>query len=320
MRSLAGTLCALCFMVAVVASAQTYPNKPVTFVIPYSAGGGLDYVARAVGQSMSQIWGQPIVYLNRAGAGTTIGASSVAHAAPDGYTLLFGSAALTISPSLYKDLNYDLLKDLAPITQLAEQPNILVVHPSVPAISVPELIALAKANPGKLKAASAGVGSSNHLALMLFNSMAGVDIKHIPYKGGAQTTTDLLGGHVDIGFDPITTILPIIQAGKLRALGVTTASRSNALPDVPTIAEMGLRGYEVGSWSGLLAPARTPRPIIDKIRAVAVESLTTPSAKQAYASAGINAVNNTPEEFSKILHGELVKWSKLFQEIGLKPE
>jgi tripartite-type tricarboxylate transporter receptor subunit TctC len=316
MRSLTGTVGALCLILAAIASAQTYPNKPITLVIPFSPGGGVDYIARAVGPPMSQQWGQPVVYLNRAGAGTTIGAASVAHAAPDGYTLFVGSAALTISPSLYKELSYDLLKDLAPITQLAEQPNLLVVHPSVPAQSVQELVALAKANPGKLKSASAGVGSSDHVALVLFNSLAGVDIKHVPYKGGAPAVADLLGGHVDMDFQPITTMLPLVQAGKLRVLAVTTARRSSALPQVPPLAEMGLPGYAVGSWTGLLAPAGTPRPIIDKIHAAAVESLRSPAVKQAFANAGVDAVTNTPEEFSQILREELAKWGKVLQTIG----
>jgi tripartite-type tricarboxylate transporter receptor subunit TctC len=271
-----------------------------------------------VTQHMSEQWSQPIVLLNRAGAGGNIGAETVARAVPDGYTLLVGSTALAISPSLYKNMSYDPLKDLAPITQLVVTPNLLVVHPAVPAHSVRELIALAKARPGKLRSASAGAGSSNHLALLLFNSLAGVEIAHIPYKGAAPAVTDVLGGHVEMTFVPIPAALPLVQAGKLRALGISTARRSSALPEVPTIAEAGVAGYEAGSWTALLAPAATPRPIVNRIHAAAADSLRSPAVKEVLAKMGAEPVGNTPDEFSRILREETVKWGKVIQAAGGK--
>jgi len=307
--------CALCIDTA----AQSFPERAVTMVAPFPAGGSVDLVARTLAQRMSESWGQPVVVVNRAGAGGNIGAESVARAAPDGHTLLIGSTALAISPSLYKKLGYDVLKDLAPVTHLVTTPNLLVVHPSVPARSVRELVALAKRQPGALKSASAGAGSSNHLALVLFNSLAGVQVTHIPYKGAAPAVADVVGGHVEMTFVPIPAAVSLVQAGKLRALAVSTLKRSTALPDVPTIAESGIPGYESSSWTVLMAPGSTPRPLIMRIHAAAIESLRAPQVRDVLAKTGSEPVGSSPEDLAKLLRDEMAKWGKVMKAAGETP-
>ena len=277
-------------------------------------------VARAVAKQMSEIWKQPVVISNRPGAGGNIGAETVAHASPDGYTLLMGTTALSTSPALYSKLGYDVTRDLAPVSLVVKMSNVLVVHPSLPARSVKELRALAKARPGVLNSASAGVGSSNHLALVLFNTIARVEITHIPYKGAAPAVTDVVGGHVTMTFVPIAAAVPPVKAGKLRPLGITGAARSPVLPEVPTIDEAGVPGYEATSWNALLAPGATPRNIVLGVHRALVDSLSAPKVRDALVSVGAEPVGNTPEEFARFLRDEMTKWGKVVKAAGLKAE
>ncbi len=318
MRSLIAILAAL--VAAGGAAAQNFPEKQVVVVVPFPAGGATDPIARALTQRMSELWKQPVVVLNRAGAGGNIGSESVAKSAPDGYTLLFGTTSLTIGPSLYAKLGYDVLKDFSPITQASIAPNLLVVHPSVPARSVKELLALARSKPGQLISASAGVGTSNHLSLLLFTSLAKVDIAHVPYKGAAPAVVDTVGGHAHMTFAPAPATLSLVQANRLRALGVTTPQRSSLLPDVPTIAESGVSGYDLTSWVGFLAPAATPRAVITRIHTTVLESLRTPGVKDVLLKSGAEPLGNTPEEFAEALRRELPKWNKVIKAAGIKVE
>ncbi|MBI4194825.1 MAG: tripartite tricarboxylate transporter substrate binding protein [Betaproteobacteria bacterium] len=297
-----------------------YPEKPVMMVAPFPAGGSVDLVARAVAQQMSEIWKQSVIVANRPGAGGNIGAEAVARAAPDGYTLLMGTTALSSSPALYARLGYDVTRDLAPVSLVVRMPNALVVHPSLPARSVKELVALAKARPGALDSASAGVGSSNHLALVLFNTLAGVNIMHIPYKGAAPAVSDVIGGHVAMTFVPIAAAVPPVKAGKLRPLGITGASRSAALPEVPTIREAGVQGYEATSWNALLAPSATSREIVLRVHAALAESLRAQRVRQALVSVGAEPVGNAPEEFSRFLRDEIAKWGKMVRAANIQPQ
>lgn len=318
MRSAIAILAAL--VAAGGAAAQNFPEKQVVVVVPFPAGGATDPIARALTQRMSELWKQPVVVLNRAGAGGNIGSESVAKSAPDGYTLLFGTTSLTIGPSLYAKLGYDVLKDFSPITQASIAPNLLVVHPSVPARSVKELLALARSKPGQLISASAGVGTSNHLSLLLFTSLAKVDIAHVPYKGAAPAVVDTVGGHAHMTFAPAPATLSLVQANRLRALGVTTPQRSALLPDVPTIAESGVSGYDLTSWVGFLAPATTPRAVITRIHTAVLESLRTPGVKDVLLKSGAEPLGNTPEEFAEALRRELPKWNKVIKAAGIKLE
>jgi len=319
MRPLLKIVCAL-LLLADTAAAQNYPEKPVTMIAPFPAGGSVDLVARAVAQQMSEQWKQPVVVANRPGAGGNIGAEAVARAAPDGYTLLMGTTALASSPALYSKLGYDLTRDLAPVSLVVTMTNVLVVHPSLPARSVKELLALAKARPGTLNSASAGVGSSNHLALVLFNTMTGVSIAHIPYKGAAPAVADVMGGHVAMTFVPIAAAVPPVKAGRLRALGVTGPQRSVTLPDVPTIGEAGVPGYEATSWNALFAPGATLRDIVLKVNGALVESLRAPKVKEILTSSGAEAAGGAPEELARFLRDEIVKWGKVVRAAGINPE
>ena len=302
------------------AAAQNYPDKPITMIAPFPAGGSVDLIARALAQQMSELWKQPVVVSNRPGAGGNIGAEAVARASPDGYTLLMGTTALSSSPALYAKLSYDLLRDLAPVSLVVTMSNVLAVHPALPARSVRELVALAKARPGMLSSASAGVGSSNHLALVLFTTMTGVKIEHIPYKGAAPAVADVMGGHVAMTFVPIAAAVPPVRAGRLRALGVTGAARSAALPDVPTLDAAGVAGYEATSWNALLAPGTTPRDIVLRIHAAVVDSLRAPKVRDILVNAGADAAGNTPDELAGFLRAEMAKWGKVVRTAGIKPE
>jgi len=314
------TVCALVLLMGIAfnTSAQVYPSKQVTVIVPFSAGGSVDTVARTLGQRMSEIWRQPVVVVNRPGASGNIGAAAVARAAHDGYTLLCGSTALSISPSTYKKLNYNVLTDLAPISQLVATPNLLVVHPVMPAKSVRELVALAKAKPDLLTAGSAGPGTSAHFSLELFKTMAGVQIAHIPYKGAAPASAAVAGGEVDMAFLPIVAVVPLVKAGRLRALGVTTLKRSSALPNVPTISEAGVKGYEAASWSAMLAPAGTPRRIIDMVHAAIVDALRSAQVKSLLTRLGGQPIGSTPEQFAKTLRAEIKKWQEVAKRAGIK--
>ncbi len=301
------------------AGAQGYPEKPLSMVVPFPAGGAVDPVARVLANRMSELWKQPVLILNRPGAGGNIGAESVARAAPDGYTLLFGSTSLSIGPALYARLGYDLLKDLVPVSLVITSPNILVVHPSLPVTTVKQLVTLARAKPGQLTSASAGIGSSNYLSLLLFINLAKVDIIHVPFKGAAPAVADVTGGHSQMTFVPIPGAIALVQANKLRALGVTAEKRSFALPDLPTIAET-VPGYEMTSWNGVFVPTGTPPAVISRLHASLIEALRTPAVKEALAKAAVEPAGTSPEEFDKKVRSELAKWGKVIKAAGIKPE
>jgi tripartite-type tricarboxylate transporter receptor subunit TctC len=306
-------------LVAVWASAQTYPVKPIRIVVPFPPGGATDILARDVAQKLTEAWGQQVIVDNRPGAGGNIGSELVAHSAPDGYTLEMGTVGThAINASLYAKMPYDHVKDFAPVILVAGVPNVLVVNNAVPANSVAELIAYAKANPGKLNFASSGNGTSIHLSGELFKVMAGVQMTHIPYKGSAPALQDLLGGQVQLMFDNLPPSLPQIKAGKVRALAVTSLTRAPALPDVPTVAESGLPGFEASSWFGILAPAGTPPAIVAKLNAEIAKWLATPEAKEQLAKQGANAAGGTPEEFAKHIAAETAKWAKVVKDSGAK--
>jgi len=297
----------------------TYPNKPVRLVVPFPAGGTTDILARAAAQKLSETWGQQVIVDNRPGAGGNIGSELVAKAAPDGYTLLMGTVGThAINPSLYAKMPYDHVKDFAPVILVAGVPNVLVVNPDLPIKTVPELIAYAKANPGKLNFASSGSGTSIHLSGELFKVMAGVQITHVPYKGSAPALTDLIGGQVQLMFDNLPSSLPQIKGGKLRAVAVTSTTRAAALPEVPTVAESGLPGFEASSWFGILAPAGTPKDIIAKIDADVQKWLATPEAKEKLLSQGANAAGGSPEDFARHIQAETAKWAKVVKDSGAK--
>ena len=317
---LAALAASLAAALAPVAFAQpAYPTKPIRIVVPFPPGGTTDILARAAAQKMTEAWKEKAVVDNRPGAGGNIGAELVAKAPADGYTLLMGTVGThAINASLYAKMPYDHVKDFAPVILVAAVPNVLVVHPSVPATTVAELIAYAKANPGKLNFASSGSGTSIHLAGELFKVMAGVQMTHVPYKGSAPAIADLLGGQVQLMFDNLPSALPQIRAGKLRALAVTSSQRAAALPDVPTIAESGLPGYEASSWFGLLAPAGTPADIVAKINGEVARWLASPEAKEKLLAQGANAAGGTPEDFVRHIAAETAKWQKVVKESGAK--
>jgi tripartite-type tricarboxylate transporter receptor subunit TctC len=302
------------------ATAQGYPDKAVVIVAPFPAGGSVDLVARAIAQHMSDAWKQPVIVSNRPGASGNIGAEAVARAAPDGHTLLMGTTALAGSPAIYPKLGYDLQRDLAPVALAATMMNVLVIHPSLPARTVGDLLALAKARPDTLSSASAGVGSSNHLALVLFNMMSGARIAHVPYKGAAPAVADTMGGHVAMTFAPIAAALPPVRSHKLRALAVTAAKRSAELPQVPTIDEAGVRGYEAAGWNALLAPKATAREIVLKVNASLADSLRSARVKEILAASGAEPGGGTPEALGRFLQSEIVKWGKVVRAAGIKPE
>ena len=318
---MSGKLIALALVItAGAASAQTYPTKAVRLVVPFLAGGSTDIVGRTVAQKLSEMWGQQAFVDNRPGGGTTIGTEMVAKAAPDGYTLLVTPAPFTINPSLLTKLPYDALTDFTPITLINTTPLVMVVNPGVPAKNVKELIALAKAKPGKLNFGSSGTGGSNHLAGELFDAMAGVKMVHIPYKGNAGALTDIVGGHLDVVYNGITSAVALIRGGKLRALAVTSLQRSAALPDVPTLNESGLKGFEAVAWNGLSAPAKTPRDVIMKINADVIKIVNSPELKERLKADGSDPVGNSPEQYAAFLRNEIAKWAKVIKFAGVKPE
>ena len=313
---------AILFGVACAAAAQTpYPAKPVRFVVPFPAGGPLDIVARAIGQELSKSWGQPVIIDNRPGAGGNIGADLVAKAPADGYTILMGAVSThAINVSLYNKLPYDPIRDFAPVTLITSVPNVLVVHPSVPVKNVQELIALAKARPGQLNFASGSTGSAGHLAGELFKSMAGVDMTHIPYKGAAPDVIDLMAGQVSLMFDNMASALPYIKAGRVRALAVTTLKRSPLLPQLPTISEVGLRGFDISTWFGIFAPAGTPPDVVAKLNTEIVRILHTPEMKERLAALGAEPIGNKPDEFSAFIKAEIPKYAKVIKASGAKAD
>ncbi len=316
----AALLAALVLTLAVpsLTQAQGYPTRPIRMVVPFSPGGAADTPGRMLMQKLSEVLGQQVIVDNRPGAGGTIGAEAVAKAAPDGYTLLLISNTHLISASLYKNLMYDAIADFTPVLQFGDAPNVLLVNPSLPAKSVQELIALAKANPGNINYASSGNGSSQHLFAALFASMAGINMFHIPYKGSARATTELLSGEVKVGCPGIAGMVQYIKDGRLRPLAVTGAKRSPELPDVPTIAEAGVKGYEASLWLGILGPKGLPKEISAKLNAAVSGLLKKPDVQASLRKVGTEIVYRTPEEFGKYLSAEHQKWAKVVQEIGLK--
>ena len=297
------------------ASAQTWPSRPVKIVVPFSAGGTTDVVARIVGQKLGELWNQSVVIENRAGAGGNLGADAVAKAPNDGYTLLMASGSiLTVNPHMYKRLPFDALKDFATITNVATGPMLVVVHPSVPADSIKALIALARARPGSLNFGSAGVGSQVHMAAENLASAAAIDIVHVPYKGEALGYNDLVAGQIQLMVGNIAGAAPFVRAGKLKALAVTGKARSAMLPDVPTVAESGLPGFENNGWFGLLAPAGTPREIIDKIQRDTAQVLDSPGMRGRLFVQGMTPVGNSPDELARAIAAESERWAKVVTE------
>lgn len=297
---------------------QTYPAKPIRLVVPYPPGGPTDIVARLVAQKLSEQMGQPVVIDNRPGAGGNPGAEMVARSAPDGYTLVVATTAHAINPSLFKNLGYSLSKDFAPISQLTSGPLVIVANPGLPANNVAELIALAKSKPGELNFASSGNGQSTHLSAELFASMAGVKMNHIPYKGSAPALTDTMGGQTQLMFDTMLSAMPHVKAGKLKALAVTSSTRSPVAPDVPTVAESGLPGYEAIAWNGLLAPAGTPPDVVARLNAELKKVLASPDVKDKFEAQGFAASWNTPADFSRFMTAEVEKWGKVVKISGAK--
>ena len=299
------------------ALAQAYPTKPVTIIVPFAAGGTTDILARIIGQALTAELGQSVVVDNRAGAGGNIGGQAAAKATPDGHTLFMGTVGThAINASLYKKMPFDPVKDFAPLTRVANVPNLLVANPAQPYKSVKDLIAYAKANPGKVNFGSSGNGSSIHLSGELFKSLAKVDMQHAPYKGSAPAVTDLLGNQIGIMFDNMPSAIQHVRSGKLVPLAVTTAKRSPELPNVPTIAEAGVPGYEATSWFGMFAPAGTPAPVLAKLNAAIVKVLAQPDVKKKINEQGAEVYSETPEQFAAFIQAESVKWGKVVKESG----
>ena len=304
-------------LVAMPATAQTFPERPIRLVSPFAPGGGNDLVSRTLAQAMAKPLGQSIVVDNRPGATTIIGMELVARAPADGYTLVMSSSTLAINVTLYPKLPYDVLRDFAPVSLVATTPLILAVHPSQPVTTVAELIALAKAKPGELFFPSVGTGDAPHLAAELFNITAGVELVHVPYTGAAIGIGDLVAGRLALMFGTSPTTLPHVRSGRLRAIAVTGLKRSAVMPELPTVAESGLPGYEAGSWYGVLAPAKTPRAVIARLATEAATALQSPDVRERLKAQGVDAVGNTPEKFAVYIKQEIVKWAKVMQAAGI---
>ena len=306
-------------LVSTAALGQQYPTRPLRIVVPLSAGAA-DTLSRTIAAKLTDRWGQAVIVENRPGAGTTLGTDLVAKAPADGYTLLMATFSHAVNPTFYRNLPFDTLKDFAAVTLVASAPNVLEVHPSVPAMTVAELIAMAKANPGKLHFASAGNGSSSHLAGELFKTLAGVQIVHVPYKGSAPAMNDLLGGRVEMTFDPLPSSLSHIKAGKLRPLAVTTVRRSSALPDVPSLDEAGVSGYELNGWSGILVHASTPTEIVRILHQNIVAILNASDVRDRFSGLGFEIVGNTPEQFQAFIEAEVAKWGKVVRQANIRAD
>ena len=315
MKRLLATL-ALLAAAPLAALAQSWPDRPVKIIVPFGPGGFTDVAARILQKELGASLGQSVIIENKPGAGSTIGTAEVANARPDGYTLAMISTTHVISPHLYKQIPYDPIKGFTPVMKLAEGPYVLVVHPSLPAKSVAELIALARSQPGTIDYASSGNGSAQHLVGALFNSSAGVRLNHVPYKGSNQAMNDVIAGNVKVSFVGVPNALPNLANGKLRALGVSTAKRYAELPEVPAIAEAGVPGYDATVWLGLLAPAGTPREVVQKINAEIAKVLSTPEARKLMASAGVDVSIAGSDEFGSLLRSELERWGKVVKETG----
>jgi tripartite-type tricarboxylate transporter receptor subunit TctC len=318
-RLLPAVLVAAAALAPVTAFAQAYPSKPIRLVVPFPAGGSLDVVARAIGQKLTEAWGQPVVIDNRPGAGGNIGADLVAKSAPDGYTILEGALSThAVNVSLYSKMPYDPVKDFAPITLVAVTPNVLVLNASFPVNTVPELLAYARANPGKLSFGSGSNGSAGHLAGELFKTEARVDMVHIPYKGGAPALQALLAGDTQLMFDNLANSEAQLKAGKLKALAVTTAKRSPLAPQLPTLSETGLPGFDIYTWWGFMAPAGTPKEIIAKWNAEVTRILASPEMKAFFAQQGAEPAADSPEQFAALIKSEIAKYAKIVKQSGAK--
>jgi len=312
------TALAACAALSIDAIAQNYPTKTIRYIVPYPPGGAADILARAVGAKLTEAWGQSVVVENRAGAGTNLGSEIAAKSPPDGYVLFMPTIANAINPTLYGKLSYDPVKDFSYVTNIAKVPGIVVVHPSVPVKNAKELIALAKAHPDQLRHGSTGSGSPHHLAGELFKTMAGIKMIHVPYKGASPALVDVVAGHIEVYFGAMVSVIPHVKSGRLRPIGVTSLKRTAVVPDVPTLDEQGLKGFETGSWFGMAAPAATPREIITKLHGEVVRIIRLPEVTERIASEGADFIGNTPEEFTEFVKNEIVKWGKVVKMSGAK--
>ena len=313
------SLCLAAALPGGAGAAEEYPTRPIRMLVGFAPGGGTDLTARPVAQKLGELLGQQVIVENRPGVGGNIATELVVRAAPDGYTLLMGTiAALSINPTLYRDLTFDPEKDLAPIIQVVDVANVLALHPSVPANSVKELIALAKQR--SLSAGSSGIGATGHLSIELFNLLAGVKLVHVPYKGGGPAMTDLVGGQVDLVFATTASAGPQMKGGRIKGIAVTTARRSALMPELPPVAEAGVPGFEVNNWYGLVAPAKTPRAIIDRLNAEVTQVLNSADVKSTLYGQGLDPAPGTPEQFGGYIRSERIKWAKVIRESGAKAE
>jgi len=321
MRIIRNGLVALSLLVTGTAAAQDYPDRPIRLLVGFAAGGPADVMARLVGDKLAEVWGKPVIVENITGGAGNVAADRVAKAAPDGYTLMAAaSATIVTNPSLYPKLGFDPVKDFAPITQAVYTPNLLAVPAGLPVNSVAQLVAYARAQPGKVTFGSAGVGTSQHLAGELFKTMAGIDITHVPYRGIAAVMPDLLAGRISMVFGNITAVLPLVRDGRLRALAVTSPRRWASVPDLPTMIEVGYKDFDSTAWFGLMAPAGTPQPIIDKIHQEAVRILARPDIRKRFEEIGMEAIGNTPAEFAAVIAAETPQWAKVIKDAGVKAE
>jgi len=317
---LAGVTAAAAQTAATPADPDHYPNKTIRYIVPYPPGGFNDTLGRIVSQKLAEAWGVPVVVENRPGGGTLIGSEAVAKAPPDGYTLLGVAFPFAANPSIYKNLPYDTVKDFTPLIFAGQTQNLLVVRPSLPINSVKELIDYAKKNPAKVSYGSTGIGSSNHLSMEMFKSMAGIDIVHVPYKGSAPMVNDLLGGHIDIAFDNTPNVLPQVKGDKLRALGVSSPARSGLAPDVPTVSEAGVPGYDVAVWFGVVGPAGMKPETVQKLNAELNAIFRTDDVKRRFVDQGVDPVGGSPSQFADHIRAEIGKWAKVVKEANIQPE
>ena len=317
-------ICHLLLMLAASlfpAAHAAYPEKPIRIIVPYPPGGNIDITARTIAPGLAEALGQQVVIDNRGGAGGTIGAELAAKSAPDGYTLLLGSTGtLTTAPALYPKLGYDPVKDFATTSLVSSVPLVMVVHPSVPARSIKEFIALAKSRPGRITMASAGSGTTNHLSGELFQSAAGIKMIHVPYKGSGPALIDLMGGQVDVHFDQLSSAIGFIQSGKLRVLAVTTLKRASQLPEIPTMDESGVPGFDASTFTGIVLPAATPRDIVMKLHASLIKVLRLKGTRDSFARFGAETLESSPEEFARFVRDDLAKWTRVIREAGIKLE